>query len=146
MARGSFYKFGEATIHHHSRDFLARAEIFVSFMAEFAFAARPVNPWNAYSVTDLELSNIGAFFNDAARDFMSRDQWHFRDRKELRPVSIDYMQIRMAEAASLNLNEHLVRFQQRTRDILEHQSFFEFVQNSGLHCLCLEDKNRLILS
>ena len=90
-------------------------------------------------------SALGGYI-DAARDFMSRDQWHFRDRKELRPVSIDYMQIRMAEAASLNLNEHLVRFQQRTRDILEHQSFFEFVQNSGLHCLCLEDKNRLILS
>jgi hypothetical protein len=43
------------------------------------------------------------------------------------------MQIGVADTAGLDLDENLVGFQFRPRNLLEHERFFEFLENRGLH-------------
>src|SRR5271156_488321 len=47
------HKFRVATIHGDTRDLLPAAQVFVSFTAEFALTAAPVNPGHADAVADL---------------------------------------------------------------------------------------------
>src|SRR2546429_9820773 len=96
---------------------------------------------DADSITNLKFSNRSALFNDAAGDFMPRYQGHFRKRGELRPVSIRDVQVGMTNTTSFHLDEHFVRVRQRADDLLDHKSFFEFMQDSGLHGFCFEDKS-----
>src|SRR5579864_3280742 len=49
---GRLYEFRIAAIHGNSGDLLPRAQVFVSFAAEFTRAAAPVNPRHSYTVTD----------------------------------------------------------------------------------------------
>src|SRR5579864_1133027 len=49
----SLHKFRIAAIHGDTGDLLPPAQVFVSFNAEFALPAAPVNPWHADTVADL---------------------------------------------------------------------------------------------
>ena len=86
-----------------------------------------MNPRKADTVIVLELMNGAASFNHAAGDFMSEDERQLRNRSELGPISIRYMQIRMTNAASFHLNEDVARLQRRTGNILKRQRFLEFM-------------------
>jgi hypothetical protein len=133
MARRRFQKLGEATIHSHSGNFLFYAEIFMALLAEGALAAGPVNPGDASPVANLQITNRGAFLNDPTGNLVTEDQRSLCDRGELRPIPIGKVQVRVADAASLDLDENLVRVEFRPRNLFEHERLFEFVQDCGLH-------------
>src|SRR6516164_3731046 len=133
VARRGFQKLCEAPVHGHSRNLLPRTKVFIAFLAEGALTTGPVNPGYAGAVTNLQIANGGASPDNAAGDLVAEDQGFLDNGSELRPISIGQMQIGVADAAGLDLDENLVGFQFRPRNLLEHQRTFEFLQNRGLH-------------
>jgi len=133
VTRWRLHKLGEAAIHSYSSNLLSGAEILVSFPAEFALATGPVDPRQADTVADLEPLNSTAFLNHTASDFMPEDERHFRNRCELWPVSIRDMQIGMANAAGIHLNEEVACIGLRSGNILKRKRFLELAQDRGFH-------------
>jgi hypothetical protein len=109
------------------------AEIFMALLAEGALAAGPVNPGDASPVADLQITNRGAFLNDPTGNLVTEDQRSLCDRGELRPIPIGKVQVRVADAARLDLDQNLVRAELGPRNFFEHERLFEFVQDCGLH-------------
>ena len=102
MACRRSQKLGKAAIDRHPRNFLLHAKIFVSLPAKFTFPARPMDPWHADPVADLEFSR-GSFFNDMAHNFMPEDERLFCDSSELGPFAIGKVHIRVTNSASFDL-------------------------------------------
>ena len=133
VACGGFHEFRIAAIHRHSRNFLLDAEIFVSFSAELALAARPVNPGHADSLTQFQFSNRGALFGYASRDFMSENQRVLDDLRKLRPIAIGNVQIRVANTARLHLDQNFVRAGLGAFDVFDFEGLLEVVKDGGSH-------------
>lgn len=138
MTRGSLYEFSVSAIHGYTGDLLFDAEVLISLAAELAFPARPMHPGNANSVSELQMIDGRAFFYNPTGDFVSEDQWFFGDGNELWPITVGHVQIRMADAASLHLDQHLICVWLGPRDFFDGQGFFEFVQDGCLHHVHLE--------
>src|SRR6266568_6423100 len=68
------HKFRITTIHGDTRDLLPAAQVFVSFAAEFAFTAAPVNPWHADAVADLQIMYSSAPLHYLASNFVAENQ------------------------------------------------------------------------
>src|SRR5215469_5131211 len=47
----------------------------------------------------------------------------------------------MANATSFHLDENVIRFRQRTRNILDREGLLEIMQDGGPHGLCLNANN-----
>src|SRR5215469_4813679 len=137
MAGGSLHVLCEAAVHHHSGNLLLGTEIFIAFPAKFAVATGPVNPGDADPVSHPELSDIAAFFDYVAGDFMPEDYRLLGDGRELRPVAVGNMQIRMADSAGFHPNENLVRFWYRARNVLKGEGHLELMQDSGFQFIYL---------
>src|SRR5215469_3248 len=133
VARRGFQKLCEATVHGHSGNLLPQTKVFIAFLAECALTASPVNPGYAGAVTNLQIANGGASPDNAAGDLVAEDEGFLDNGSKLRPISIGQMQIGVTDAAGFDLDENLVGFQFRPRNLLEHQRFPELLQNRGLH-------------
>ena len=82
VACRSFDVFRESSIHGYASNLLLDAEIFVAVAAELAFAAAPMQPGYADSIADFEIFHGGAFFDDAAGDFVAEYQRFFGDASD----------------------------------------------------------------
>src|ERR1700735_2950293 len=133
MARRRFHKFREAPVHGDARDLLLHAQVFIAFAAEFTFAARPVEPRDPNSITDLEVAYGSPLFNDGPGDFVAEYHRLFHDACQLGPVAVGHMQIGMAYSAGLDLDQHIALVKLRPIDIFNRQRLFEIVQDSSLH-------------
>jgi hypothetical protein len=69
---------------------------------------------------------------------MPEDQWFFGDGDELRPIAVGHVQIRVADAASFDFDQHFMRVWLRSRDVFDGQGLFELVQDGCLHRVHLE--------
>jgi hypothetical protein len=81
----------------------------------------------------LQIANGGTSPDNATGNLVAEDQGFLDNGSELRPISIGQMQIGVADTAGLDLDENLVGLRFRPRNLLEHERFFEFLQNGGLH-------------
>ncbi len=143
MTRGSLHEFRVSAVHGDASDLLFNAEILVAFVAELAFAASPMYPRNAYAVADLQTIDRGAFFYDAAGDFVPEDQGSLGDRNELRPIPIRHVQVRVADAARFQLDQNIVRARLRLLDLFYGQRRFEVAQDGGFHRVHLNESGML---
>ncbi len=139
MARGSFEIFRVPAIHRHARNFLLAAKILIPFLAELAFAARPVNPRNSDTVSDFQISDVRALLGYTSRDFVPQDQGALHDFRKLRPVAVRNMHIGVADAAGLDLNQNFVRIQLGTLDVFKCERLFEIVEDCGSHSHPFDD-------
>jgi hypothetical protein len=98
-----------------------------------------VQPRNADAIADLQIFNGGAFFHDAAGDFVSEDERFFDDARELRPVGVGQVQIGVAYAAGFDFDQHFVRGGLGLRDLFDAQWGFEFAQYGGFHGVNLSE-------
>jgi hypothetical protein len=64
---------------------------------------------------------------------MPEDQWDFRDGRELWPVSLRDVQVRMAHAARFYLDEYIVLFHPRRGNVFKDEVFLEFLQDGRFH-------------
>jgi hypothetical protein len=97
-----------------------------------------VNPRNANPVSEFQVIDGCAFLYDAAGDLMPEDQRFLCDRNDLWPIATSNMQIRMAHATSLHLDQHFMCVGLGPSDFFDSQRLFEFVQDGGLHRVHLE--------
>jgi hypothetical protein len=137
MARRRFHEFGIATIDGDAGNFLPTAEVFISFPAELAFAAGPVNPGYADPIADLQILHRRALFGHDPGDFVAEDQWCFDDFCELCPVSIGNVQIGMADTTGFNPYQDFTGFGPWLADFLDCERLLEFAQDGSLHALGL---------
>src|SRR6476661_4810642 len=64
---------------------------------------------------------------------MSNDERQLGDAGELFPVTIGYMQIRMADTAGFHLDQDFAFVGLGTFDFLNHEWLFQFVQDCCFH-------------
>jgi hypothetical protein len=97
-----------------------------------------MHPGNANAVSELQMIDGCALFYDATGDFVPENQWFFGDGNDLGPITTGHVQVRMADAARLDLDQHLMCSGSGPSDLFDTQLFFEFVQDGGLHRVHLE--------
>src|ERR1041385_3078462 len=124
---------GKAAVNGAACDLLPGAEVFKTGAAELAFAACPVDPWNAHAVANLEFAHAAAGFGHAARDLVSGDEWNFCDPAELLPIAFDDVQVRMADTTGFHLDQDFAFAGDGPLDLFNHQGLLYFVQDCGLH-------------
>jgi hypothetical protein len=98
-----------------------------------------MHPRNSDAIPNFQLFDGRAFFHNAACDLMPEDQRFLGDRNDLRPIAAGNVKIRMAHAASLHLDQHVMRVGLGPSDLFDSQWLFEFVQDGGLHRVHLEE-------
>ncbi|PYX73565.1 MAG: hypothetical protein DMG78_08635 [Acidobacteria bacterium] len=128
MACRCFHEFGIATIDGDASDLLSPAEVFISFAAELAFAAGPVNPRYSDPLADLKILYRRALFDHDPGDLVAGNQWCFNNFRELRPVSIGDVDIRMANTAGFHTDQDFASSGLRLADFFYHERLLEFMQ------------------
>lgn len=124
---GGFYELGISPIDADAGDFLTGAQIFVSRAAEFTFAAAPVDPRNPNMIADLKIAHGIAHLNDATRHFMAEYEGLLDDWRQLGPVAICHVNIGVADAACLDLNQYFLDGRNWAINILNRERVSELV-------------------
>src|SRR3954469_292460 len=106
MSGRRFDVFRVAAIHGYAGNFLLYAEILITFTAEFAFTAGPVNPGHADAVANFQVAYAWSNFSHFAGNLMPHDERQLGDTGELFPVAFSNVQIRMANAAGFHFDQH----------------------------------------
>src|SRR5260370_38491359 len=133
MARRTLSQFIVSAIPGYAGDLLFNTEVLIPLATELPLPAGPVHPVNANAVSELQMIDGCALFYNATADFVPENQWFFGDGNDLGPITIGHVQVRMADAASLDLDQHLMRSGRGPSDLFDTPLFFEFVQDGGLH-------------
>src|SRR6266436_3910787 len=127
------HKLHVPTIDRHTRYLLLGAQVLIPFQAQFTLAARPVHPRNSNSISNLQIVDVSALFDHAARNFVAEDERSLHDCRQLTPISIGYMQVGMAHSAGFHFDQDIAGLQLRSRDFFEYQGLLEVMQDGGLH-------------
>ena len=133
MTRRRLNKFRVPAIDSDASDLLFWAEVLIPLQAEFTLAAGPVDPRNAYPVTNSQLVDGCAFLDDATDNLVAENQRLLHDPRELLPIAIGDMQIGVAHPAGFHGNEYFPGFRLWLVDFLNNEGLFEFVKYSSLH-------------
>jgi hypothetical protein len=112
---------------------LGRAQVLVPLFANLTYAAAPIYPGNAYTITDFHLRHFIAAFYDTAGDLMSENERPFHDCRQLRPIAVGDVEVRMAYAGRLDFDQYLVRTDLGSRNIFYAERLLEFSEDSGFH-------------
>jgi hypothetical protein len=137
MACRRLDEFGIATIDVDSGNLLPPAKIFISFSAELAFAAGPVNPRYSNALADLQILHRRAFFDHNPGNFVAGDQSGLNDFGEVRPVPIDDVHIGMADTAGFYAYQDFASSRLRSADFFYRERLLEFMQDRSLHAFRL---------
>src|ERR1700722_19744148 len=137
MARRYFHEFGIPAINGDAGDLLPPAKVFVSFAAELALAAGPVNPRHSNPIADFKVFDRRTFFDHYSGDFVAENQWRLDDLRKLRPVSIHDVHIGMANTAGLDPYQDFTGSGLRLADIFYRKRGFKFAQDGSLHAFPL---------
>src|SRR5579864_5385574 len=103
-------------------------EHFAATLAPFAAPARGLNPGGTHTVSDLPRSNVGSNGNDFANRFVAEDSGEWSGK-----VSKRLMHVRVADATSMHLHEHLIRSGLRLRNFFDLPRTAHSGNDSGLH-------------
>jgi hypothetical protein len=131
----SLDEFGIAPVHGYSSDLLPHAEVFVALAAKLAFSASPIKPRHTDSLSDRDALHGRPHLDHLADNFVSENQWLLHQTRQLLPVSVGNMEIRVANAANLNLDQDFllrrlgkrhVRHHKRSLEVMEHRCFHWF--------------------
>ena len=68
-----------------------------------------MSPGDADAIADIKVLHRIAFFDNGADHFVTGDKRQLDFSKVFRPVALGDVQIRMAHAASLDLNQYFIR-------------------------------------
>jgi hypothetical protein len=122
-------KFGVSAVDRISGEERAVTKIFFSPAAVRTLAAGRTKPRNADPVAGLKISNLRAFLDNPANDFVTRDErefwvWQF---------AINDVQIRAAHSAGIDSDQDLVRCRYGNRQFPEDESLSWLFQNHGSH-------------
>ena len=88
---------------------------------------------DAGTIADLQLANRSAFLDHAPRDFVAQYHRFLHDARQLRPIAIGHVQVRMTNSASLHFDQHIIVLEFRPLDFFHRQRLLEFVEDSSLH-------------
>src|SRR5262249_45865357 len=122
-----------SAIHGDTGDFLAGAKVLVAFAAEFTLAAGPVDPRHTDAVSGLQIANVRARFDNAARDFMAENQRGLHDFPELRPIAFGNVEIGVADATGFDLDQDFPGAGLGALHIFENKRLLWSVKYGGSH-------------
>lgn len=123
--------FRKAAIDGITRVLLTWAKSFPAGTARNAASAGGVKPRRAGAVAFLDAGHASADLGDVADAFMAGDEWWIGFD---RPIARCGVQVRVANAGRLVIDENFTRAGIRYRHFLDGQRFAKCADNRGLHC------------
>src|SRR5436853_1544718 len=130
MTGASFDVLSKTALFRTSGDFLRRAEILAAFPAHFTITATVVNPCDADAISNSWIGHVFAFGDYSSDGFVSQRKRKLDDFYQLGPIAFRDVEIRMTNAASLDLNKNIVGPRSRLVDLLDGQWLFELTKQS----------------
>ena len=108
------------------------AQCFPAADAVSAGAAGITQPGDRDTLIDHSTGDIGAHLHDPANTLATgHERWRGFDR----PVPVCGVDVRMAQPAGLDADQHLIRFRRRDGQILDFEGGVETGDDSGLHVM-----------
>ncbi|HYY69175.1 MAG TPA: hypothetical protein VE734_05540 [Terriglobales bacterium] len=92
-----------------------------------------MDPRHTDSVADLQLTRRASLLDHAAHHFVTRNERPLHDAGQLFPIAAAHVQIGMAHAAGLDLNQDFFAGGLRPGDLLNDEGPFELVQDGRPH-------------
>jgi hypothetical protein len=133
MAGARDHVVGIAAVHHHPGDDRLAAQVFHALAAGLADAAGAVVPGHADAVAQREVRDVGAALHHAAHHLVAGNQVRLGRTLERGLVALGHVQVRVADAADLDLDQHVVRAGHRARHLFHAEGGAEFMKDGGLH-------------
>src|SRR5438876_10756611 len=133
MARPGLEVFGVPSVDSRPRDGRRNAEVFPVLETKLALPAGRVDPTNPDPVADGVLDRLGALLNDSADNLVAEDQREFHGFRQLRPVSLRQMQVRMTHTAGFHADQHLIRAWNGHGHLLYLERPLEFPEDRRFH-------------
>src|SRR5215469_5856499 len=99
-------EFRISAIDGYAGNFLSGTKILVVREAEFTLSAAPVKPRHTDTISDLEISYPAAGLDYAAGNFVPQNQGSLNDGRELRPIPVGHVHVRMAGTTGFHLNQN----------------------------------------
>jgi hypothetical protein len=124
---------GVTAVHGRAGDRLPGTQILAALQAKLAFAASPMRPGDANTVSNPDVFDCGAFLNYWADGFMTRDKRALDVPKHVSPVAFGDMQIGMTYAASLDPYQDFVGVRNRRSDFFDLKRFFVLANDGCFH-------------
>src|SRR4051794_39237554 len=126
---------GVSAVDGVARVLLLVAQRFPSAEAMLAVSARGVEPWHADAIAFFHMRDTIADGGDIPDAFVARNE---RQCRFDRPVAVGGVQVRVADARGLYIDENLSAPGLRYGDFFDAQRRAEFMYDSGFHQLSHE--------
>jgi hypothetical protein len=139
VSSGCFDKFGIPTVDGYTGNLLLNAKVLVAFTAKLTLSTGPMDPWHTDAVADIQTLNSRAHVNNGADHFVPEDKRLLDDPRQLRPVAVRDVQIGVAHAANLNLDQNFTCAGLGKSHILNREWSLEVAEHGSFHLLPLEN-------